>query len=530
MRIFLATFVALLFWTADMRAVRIDFKALRNAIELPSVDVTHGFTLSHGFAFVETDIAAEIAKREKNLTKTASDADTLMEISGYQLASGNPNVAQKTIQNAIIHFDHQLNVNPRDTKAWIGKGNACRKLELFDEADKCYNKAIEIAPDDGIVWTAFGVYYEARAIQSLLCNARNKSDPQPPLDAMERLVSEGKVLKDNAEKAEIFLAAALSCHDKAVRLSPNEAKVYYARACSRSTLSTWGTWIRRVLHGETQPPTLISNEVLSDLLHAAQLDPSYVQLSGIAVSAAEDVSQRINKQGTTAMSVAADLMHETPGDAQELIPRLMKRLEDAARCSDATRASDASGILGYLFFMKGDRANAMIHYARAVELDPTRDVAWDMLTAIAASGRDKDSYVRVCEKRISVHATARAYYLLGKAYAGVGQIDSAETAMRTGAKLAPQDYNTAMGVAVLLLKRADTPEVLTAARDQYEKAVKLLKTEVATSHQRAEMLVVGGVLAANFGDIERAAQLVREAVELDRNMYTLNIMTLLTNR
>ena len=70
-----------------------------------------------------------------------------------------------------------------------------------------------------------------------------------------------------------------------------------------------------------------------------------------------------------------------------------------------------------------------------------------------------------------------------------------------------------MGLAVLLLNRADSKDVLAEAHEQYKKSVKLLNIEVAAPSQRAEMLVVGGVLAAQSGDMEHAAQLVREAVE-----------------
>ncbi len=333
--------------------------------------------------------------------------------------------------------------------------------------------------------------------------------------------------KVEAEVADKFLAAALVCHDKAVELSPKEAEVYIARASCRTSAALWGKLIHTILHPETPPLAVNSTEVLNDLYYAARLAPDNIQVVG---TAAAMVLMSFNNDAHVAMPLAADPLRQLPQDLEERIVPMFRLLEDAARCPDSCRASDASGILGYLFFLKGNQDKAIVHYSRAVELDPNRDVAWDMLAWIVAATKDKESLIRVCERRISVHPTARGYFLLAKSYLGAARFDSAETAMRTGAKLAPLDYNTAMGLAVLLLNRADSKDVLAEAHEQYKKSVKLLNIEVAAPSQRAEMLVVGGVLAAQSGDMEHAAQLVREAVELDRNMYTLNIMTLLISR
>ena len=83
-----------------------------------------------------------------------------MEISACHIRAGNKTLAQKNLQSAINLFDKQITANPRDSKPWICKGYAYRELEAFEEADQCYRKAMEVAPDVGTVWSRFGAYLD----------------------------------------------------------------------------------------------------------------------------------------------------------------------------------------------------------------------------------------------------------------------------------------------------------------------------------------------------------------------------------
>ncbi|MEM4715582.1 MAG: tetratricopeptide repeat protein, partial [Candidatus Nitrosocaldus sp.] len=50
----------------------------------------------------------------------------------------------KRFDDAIRCFDKALRINPRDVKVWRNKGNALVELGMLNEAVKCFNKVIEI--------------------------------------------------------------------------------------------------------------------------------------------------------------------------------------------------------------------------------------------------------------------------------------------------------------------------------------------------------------------------------------------------
>jgi tetratricopeptide (TPR) repeat protein len=55
-------------------------------------------------------------------------------------------------QEAIKCFDKAIEIEPNDIDAWNGKGNALYCLGKYDEAIRCYDKALDIDPNDTDVW------------------------------------------------------------------------------------------------------------------------------------------------------------------------------------------------------------------------------------------------------------------------------------------------------------------------------------------------------------------------------------------
>jgi tetratricopeptide (TPR) repeat protein len=67
---------------------------------------------------------------------------------------------------SIKTYDKAIEINPHDSKALDGKGNALYKLNKYDEAIKSYDKAIEINPQNSDAWSNKGavlVYLESVA-------------------------------------------------------------------------------------------------------------------------------------------------------------------------------------------------------------------------------------------------------------------------------------------------------------------------------------------------------------------------------
>jgi curved DNA-binding protein CbpA len=70
---------------------------------------------------------------------------------------------------AIKCYDKAIEIDPNNSVVWNNKGLALSFLEKYDEAIKCYDKAIEIDPNDADVWNNKGL-----ALDSLGNNERAK--------------------------------------------------------------------------------------------------------------------------------------------------------------------------------------------------------------------------------------------------------------------------------------------------------------------------------------------------------------------
>ena len=60
---------------------------------------------------------------------------------------------------AIKCYDKAMEIQPNYSYAWSGKGNVYSNLKKYDEAIKCYDKAIELESDNVYAWNGKGNVY-----------------------------------------------------------------------------------------------------------------------------------------------------------------------------------------------------------------------------------------------------------------------------------------------------------------------------------------------------------------------------------
>jgi tetratricopeptide (TPR) repeat protein len=82
---------------------------------------------------------------------------------------------------AIQAFDKAIEINPQDAVVWFFKGAALSELGKYDEANQAFDKAIEINPQDAEAWYYKGLVLDAQGKQDEAARAYNTSieiDPQ----------------------------------------------------------------------------------------------------------------------------------------------------------------------------------------------------------------------------------------------------------------------------------------------------------------------------------------------------------------
>jgi len=99
-------------------------------------------------------------------------------------------------EEAIKCYDKAIEIDPNNSVVWNNKGLALYFLGKYDEAIKCYDKAIEIDPNDADVWN-------------------NKGDSLDSLGKYEE---------------------AITSYDKAIEIDPNDADVWNNKGDSMDSL------------------------------------------------------------------------------------------------------------------------------------------------------------------------------------------------------------------------------------------------------------------------------------------------------
>jgi len=77
---------------------------------------------------------------------------------------------------ALKCYDKAIEINPNNTTAWNNKGFVLDELVRYEEALKCYDKAIEINPNNTAAWTNKGaaLYKLGRKSEAQRCYDKAK--------------------------------------------------------------------------------------------------------------------------------------------------------------------------------------------------------------------------------------------------------------------------------------------------------------------------------------------------------------------
>ena len=154
-------------------------------------------------------------------------------------------------EEAIKCYDKALEVNPQQTETWFNKGNSLGSLGRFEEAIKCHDKALEINPQHPMGWNNKGVSLQdlGRFDEAIRCyekaleiNPRNvdawsnKGVSLAGLGRFEEAIKCcEKALEINPQKVNAWINKgtslrrlgrfdeAMKCHDRALEINPQNA-------------------------------------------------------------------------------------------------------------------------------------------------------------------------------------------------------------------------------------------------------------------------------------------------------------------
>lgn len=170
-------------------------------------------------------------------------------------------------KEAIECYDKAIEIDPDDEWAWHNKGLALSDLGIYDEAIQCYNKAIDIDKDFVDAWTDKGgaLFTLARYDEANECY--DKAINIDPNDVVAR-INKGNTLLARAQYDE-----ALVCYDKAIEL---DKELEWA---STSIVWAWnnkGNVLNKV--GRHEEATQCHKKAVEDSKKAMELSPNFPPL------------------------------------------------------------------------------------------------------------------------------------------------------------------------------------------------------------------------------------------------------------
>jgi tetratricopeptide (TPR) repeat protein len=156
----------------------------------------------------------EGTKIEEIRTETIQISRTELLLKKY-LLKGNEHSYKKKYFEAIRCYDKALEINPNNVYAWSNKGTALDKLGMYEEAIRCYDKALEINPNNVYAWSNKGTAFSNLGKYQKAVEHYDKATELDPNDAYA-WNNKGNALANLGKYEE-----AIRCYDKALEINPN---------------------------------------------------------------------------------------------------------------------------------------------------------------------------------------------------------------------------------------------------------------------------------------------------------------------
>lgn len=505
------------------RAGIVTVDELCKAASLPSRSFVGGYMFtSAGWsdAFQWRQSAAEIAALKKRLSGDARDADLYYQLGHWYSLAQQTDFAKNAYLKAVELYRLQLKQQPDSNRALTGLAAALMKSEQGqDQAESILRQAVKKIPAESPCWQALG--------SCLLDRSWNELNGDTWKLNNFRAGSAAPATSAQISRVQKWLDEAAQCAEKAVALAPKDADAYKLRAQCRFGRALISALIRlqqgdKVNAHVEANKALFSPESLADFRQAGTLEPDEprtIFLATMAEVAVTLLNQKPAKKDEKSRE-------KLPAELLKSVDQSIRRLNVLTSNENKGRAALAWEVAGLLqTVIRWDPLAAVDSLRKAVELDPTREQAWELLTNLLFD--QPEDCRAVCLKRLRHTDSAHNRIALARLYESQDQLDQAEEEVRAALKLEPEDPEANIALAVLLIKRSTDENSLEKVRDQLNKACELLR-RVAPGAFSTEYDLNWCIYMALSGEVEQSIKALQDLVRYDpTNQRARNILTLL---
>lgn len=418
------------------------------------------------------DVAEELAKQREIVKLQPENMEALMRLAYLLGSNGQTNDAVADYQTAEQFYRKKVAANPRDGASFMALGKAIDGQGKSDEAESIFRKATLISPNEWEGWAAFGTHLQNASLTALFSNdIRNMISPgQAPSPAVLAYRPTPAAL----ERAEALRAEAIRCCDRALKLAPEEPRLYVQLAGLQGHANWENCYLRYYRDGDKITPeewisAYLSKGIAANLKKAAELKPMDYQYTAMVAffDCMIPMAQR-SVQPTGGMSS----LNGMPDDARQSIHQAMAQLENLAHGGDEKNEAGALEMLAILNMTMGNNQAVLDDCRRAVKLDPMRDGAWDLLLIVLEKDPSPDAsqITAACEARLKTRDSERNHVLFGHILAKLKKWDDAKAQAEIAEAMDTNDVVPPLMLAAIALRQGNQMNFLAEAKNDLEHA------------------------------------------------------------
>jgi tetratricopeptide (TPR) repeat protein len=495
---------------------------LRKLAKLPVVDLRFGYSMDSVDDLMPSgatlDPVKEIASLQKAMQGGPPDAERYFRLSQlYMKQDQSKDKAGEALDKSIALFRQRVDQQPENGRLLTDFGEALGFNGNNVEAEHVLRKAAAVATNDWHVWVNLGSLLQGKALSSLY-NEDNANFWSP--EALAKLAANARPLPNKLKQSQAYMDEAMKCYDNAATVAPKEPEVFLKRAWACSVNNRFRAIIAEINgddseSGKKPPNPFAGVGVVENLQEAARLNPKNYNAIG-ALVIGEIVKQ--TSQPVLSGNFTTSLINSLPDKSQKIVRdgmTCLQKLEDDPDKRVAAGALETEGAIE--FTLMSDRVNGEQKLRRALALDPSRDRAAEMLTGLLAQSKNFTEMLTVCEARANQNPTPRNLLLLAKAHEMLGHTAEAEKQMEAAVKLAPDDFDSQIGLGAMLLHHTDDDSLARAADH-----IRLAKAALAklpggtgTADQVTNYYFTAGLYQGLAGNTDRARDAFRLILEHD---------------
>jgi len=408
---------------------------------------------------------------------------------------GNALFQKGKVDEAIVHYQTALQINPDYAEAHINLGNALLQRGKVDEAIVHYQTALQIHPDDAKAQANLGnaLFQKGNADEAI---AHFQKALQINPDNAVAHVDLGYALLQKGD-----LDEAIVHYEKALQIEPDYAKAHNSLGnalLQKGSVDEAIVHYQKALHIESDYATA-HNNLGNALFQKGNLDDAIAHFQR-ALQINPDDAGAHNNLGNALLQ---------KGNVDDAIAHFQKALQINPKYAKAHVN------VGNALLQKGNLDDAIAHFQKALQINPDNPVVYVSLGYALLQKGNLDGAIAQYQKALHINPNyAKACVNLGNALLQKGSVDEAMVHFQKALQINPDNPVVYVNLGYALLQKGNVDEAIA----QYQKALHINPNYAKADVNLGDALLQKGIVDEAIADYQKALQITPDYVEAQNNL------------